>query len=76
MLQKHLEKLNKLVADNLIDINDFYCISFDRERVALQGEFNADLFRKYDELVGLEFDNETKWFKGSKNGIRMVLTIN
>ena len=74
-MKKHLEKLNQLVADNLIDINDFYCISFDRDRVALQGEFSLDIFKKYETFIDLEFDKETKWFKGSKEGVKMVLTL-
>ena len=72
---EQLKKLNQLVLDNLIDIEDFYVIDLDSSRISFQGELSQSKLRKYQDLVNIEFDTECRWFKGSKDGIRMVLTI-
>jgi hypothetical protein len=70
-----LKKLNQLVLDNLIDIEDFYVVDLDSSRISFQGDLSRRKLVKYQELANIEFDAECGWFKGSKDGIRIVLTI-
>jgi hypothetical protein len=75
MVSTHLERLNQLVSEGVIDVNDFYSVDLDKGRISFQGDLTQSRLRKYKELANIEFDEECGWFKGSKNGIRIVLTI-
>jgi hypothetical protein len=75
MVSKQLEKLNQLVSEGVINVNDFYVIDLDHGRISFQGSLTQSKMRKYKELANIVFDEECGWFKGSNNGIRIVLTI-
>jgi hypothetical protein len=75
MVSNQLENLNKLVSEGVIDVNDFYSIDLDKGRISMQGDLTQSKMRKYKELANIVFDEECGWFKGSNNGIRIVLTI-
>ncbi len=75
MVSEQLARLTKLVADKVIDANDFYVVDLDENRISLQGHLTGSKLRKYQELANIEFDAECGWFKGFKEGIRIVLTI-
>jgi hypothetical protein len=70
-----LKKLNQLVEDGLIDIEDFYVVDLDSNRISFQGDLTRRKLSKYQDLANIEYDTECGWFKGSKEGIRIVLTI-
>jgi hypothetical protein len=76
MVSTQLERLTKLVADKVIDTDDFYIVEFDKHRICLQGDLSARKLHKYKELANITFDEECGWFKGYKDGIRIVLTLN
>lgn len=75
MIQANFEKLQKAVAEELVNVNDFYVIDFDRERIRLQGDFTKLKLNHYSKLVDIEYDKECGWFIGKNDEYRIVLTL-
>jgi hypothetical protein len=76
MVINQYEKLQQMVAEKLLDLNDFYVVDLDTHRISLQGHFSYSAFKKYlDRGFDLDFDKECGWFKGRIDGVRMVLTL-
>jgi hypothetical protein len=76
-MKKHLEYLNHLNSLNgLIDIDDFYTITFTQSEISLQGKITSQVLMKYSALFNLEIqDNGFILGKALLDGVTIRMTL-
>ena len=76
-MKNHLEYLNHLNSLNgLIDIDDFYTITFTQSEISLQGKITSQVLMKYSALFNLEIqDNGFILGKALLDGVTIRMTL-
>jgi hypothetical protein len=76
-MKKHLEYLNHLNSLNgLIDIDDFYTITFTQWEISLQGKITSQVLMKYSALFNLEIrDDGFILGKALLDGVSIRMTL-
>jgi hypothetical protein len=62
-MKEQLEKLNNLIADGVVDMNDFYAVSVYADKITLQGLFSSSKAMKY----GCKEVGKTGYIEGKIN---------
>lgn len=60
--------IKHMVSKGIIDLDDFYNVSFDRSMITLQGRFSSDKLSDYTEFFNFNV-NETSGFVEAQNEI-------
>ena len=69
-MKKNLDKLNQLIKDGAVDVEDFYSIGVSGYKVTLQGNYSLEMAEKYK-----AFDFKVdKYLIGKKDNIIITLT--
>ena len=71
-MKRNLDKLNRLIRLGIIDIEDFYSISFSEYEILLQGKYVANKTNKYPFTFSI--DPNSGYIKGERYNIAITLT--
>ena len=76
MMQQQADKLIALMAEEVIDVKDFYNISFTPTSIRLQGDAKSNTIDKFkDQGFKFSLDESCIMMLGDKDNIYVVLTF-
>lgn len=72
-MKTQLKKLERLVKFGVIDISDFYSVSFSESDIELQGNLSGDKVKKYSKF-DLKIEPVNGYIEGIRYNIKIALT--
>jgi len=70
--------IKHMVSKGMIDIDDFYCISYDRTVITLQGRYSSDKLSDYTEFWSFNINECNGFVQGSADidgvEVRIIFT--
>jgi len=70
--------IKHMVSKGMVDLDDFYNVSYDRNRIVLQGRYSSDKISDYKEFWTFSIDDVNGFVEGQSDidgvEVKIVLT--